>query len=104
MKIKQLAVVGLMAGLVMSLSLWGCADDTARPVKYRSGESREYQDWSASEHREMTNLISQTYNREIGLQNKIISNQLERQDSDIELMNERYSYGQNITGEGFLKR
>jgi translation elongation factor EF-Ts len=102
-KKKQLAFAGLMAGLVMSLSLCGCADETARPAKYTSPDSIEYKSLSANEYREAANSIAQTHNKRIGLQNKIITNQLERQDADIELMNERYLYGQNTTAEGFLK-
>ena len=97
---KQLTVAGLIAGLVMSLSLCGCENDTARSARYTSPESIEYQDWSANQHREIIDSISQTYNKEIGLKNKLISDHLERRDSDIELMNERYSYWQNTTSKG----
>ena len=101
---ERLIVSGVMMGFVFSLSLCGCGDDTARSARYTRPESIEYQDWSASEHREMIDSISQAYNKEAGLRSKLISNQLERQDSDIELMNERYSYGQNTTSKGFPGR
>jgi hypothetical protein len=101
---RRLAVAGVMIAVAMSLSLCGCGDDPARPAGYTSSESIEYRDWSANERKEIIDSISQTYNREIGSRNKIITNQLERQDSDFELMNDRYSYGQNITAEGFIRR
>lgn len=101
---KQLVAVKVIAGLVMLLYLSGCADDTAKSAGYRGQESVEYQDWSVSQQREIIESIAQAYNKETELTSKLISNQLKTRDADIESMNERYSYSQNITSEGFPRR
>lgn len=98
MNIKRLKVATVTTAIVISLSLCACGNDTARTARYKNPDSIEYKDWSVKEERQIIDSISQTYNKEIRLRNKIISNQLERFDSDIESMNDRYSYGQNITG------
>jgi hypothetical protein len=101
---KQLIFVRVMTGLILSLSLCGCADNNESSVRYTNPESIEYQDYSANQQREIVDSISQAYNKETGLRDKLISNQLQTRDSDIELMNERYSYGQNTTSKGFPRR
>lgn len=101
---KRSIIVALISALAISLSLWGCADDTTRRAKSSGSGSAEFRDWSANEQQEMVDSITQSYNRQVRSHNKVITDQLKRQDADIELMNERYSYGgQNITGEGFIR-
>jgi hypothetical protein len=101
---KRLIVAGVMVGSIISLSLCGCENDTTKSSRYTSSEFIKYGDWSVKQYKEKIDVLSATYNKERESINKLIDDHLQRQDSDIHLMNERYSYWQNITREKLPKR